>query len=201
MIMTRPMIRTISTIGSLALFLGAAPATQPAACCDVVAVKTVLLSAPATQPAGDARDAAALFAKLVGMAGTWTGDAMGTPCTVEYTVTGGGSALVENTAMHGGMTTMYTLDHTAAGDRILMTHYCAAGNQPRMSATGMTGTPTGDTAQFKFVDATGMTSANDPHMHDLSVTFMPDGGVTQDWTMYRDGKEAGVVTIKLKKSV
>jgi hypothetical protein len=190
-------IRTISTIGSLALLLGTAPATQPAAdCCATPSAAVALLAAagPATQPAGEAHDAAALFDKLAGLAGTWTGEANGgAKVKFEYTLTGGGTTLVENQDIHGGMMTMYSLD----GDRVVMTHYCGTGNQPRMAASGLAG----ETAEFKFVDATGMKDANDAHMHELAITFAADGTLQQDWTLYADGKPTGVVTIKLKKSV
>ena len=99
--------------------------------------------------------------------------------------------------MHGGMMTMYTLDHTPAGDRVVVTHYCAAGNQPRISSPGLAD----GKASFEFLDVTGMNSDADPHMHNLVVTFDADGTVQQDWTMFAEGKDAGVVTITLKRAL
>lgn len=190
---------TVGTFSMLCIlmFVAAAPSAKPvAACCEpTAAARFALAVAPATQPAG--ANAAALFEKLKGLEGKWDGEATGETFTFEYTLTAGGTTVVENQNMHGGMMTMYTLDHGPAGDRVLVTHYCAAGNQPRMSSPGLAD----GRASFEFVDVTGMSSDADPHMHGLKLTFGEDGTVTQDWTMFADAKEAGVVTIKLKKAI
>lgn len=197
-------IRTISlsltAAAALAVVMAAAPSTQPAECCEpTAAVAAAHFTAPSTQPAKGDEDAAALFEKLKSLAGTWNGEAMGQPCKFEYTVTGGGSAVVENQDLHGGMMTVYTLDD--AGDagkpRVIVTHYCAAGNQPRMASTGLTG----DHASFAFLDATGLKSENDPHMHQLALTFNADGSVQQSWTMFVENKAKGTVSVKLKRAV
>lgn len=148
---------------------------------------------PATQPAPKASgDAKALFARIKAMVGKWESQPiMNEVCTVEYTLTGGGSAVVERMTLHGGMTTVYTLD----GDRVLLTHYCAAGNQPRMSATGLAD----GVAEFKFVDITSLKSADAPHMHDLTLTFESDDAANAKWQMYLGGKPAMVAEFQLKR--
>ena len=54
----------------------------------------------------------------------------GQPLEVTFRMTAGGSALMSEIHGHGpeNMITMFHMD----GDRLLMTHYCGAGNQPRM---------------------------------------------------------------------
>ena len=58
------------------------------------------------------------------------------------------------------MITMFNLD----GDRLLMTHYCACGNQPRMVASA---SPDGKTITFDFLDATNLATPDAGHMNRL----------------------------------
>lgn len=160
-------------------------ATDDSCCSGMPKTAVVAAETPATQPAvAGHQDAAALFEKLKGMVGTWVGkDSSGEAVKLEYQLTGAGSAVMEIDPGHGGMTTIWTLD----GDRVLMTHYCAARNQPRMAAKGMDD----GKAHFEFVDASGMKTPNDIHMHEVTYTFTADGKVEQDWTMYKGGKAVG----------
>jgi len=125
------------------------------------------------------------FDQLKKMAGVWQGEADkdGNRSTAIYRVTSGGSAVAE-TLMPGTeheMISLYTLD----GDTIVMTHYCAIGNQPRMRSKG--GTPSNVIA-FDFQDVTGMKSDKDGHMHSLVLTFNDDDHVAAAWQYYVDGK-------------
>ena len=54
---------------------------------------------------------------------------------ISYKVVSGGSALMETIREPNG-TEMVTGFHPD-GDRLLMTHYCSLGNQPRMRADGL----------------------------------------------------------------
>jgi len=84
--------------------------------------------------------------------------------------------------VHGGtdMVTIYCPD----GDRMMMTHYCADNNQPRMRAEPVQG----DVKEmaFSFVDATNLEGPSDGHMHRLVLSFQDSGHFTQEWT-YRQG--------------
>jgi hypothetical protein len=81
------------------------------------------------------------------------------------------------------MVTMFHLDN----NRVLMTHYCGAGNQPRMQANA---SPDGKTITFSFIDGTNMASPKTGHMDHLVIT-MPDADHhTEDWTFVQeDGKQ------------
>jgi hypothetical protein len=71
------------------------------------------------------------FDKLKLLSGSWEGrNSQGEPLSVAYRVTAGGSALMSEIHGHDDMISMFHMD----GDRLLMTHYCGAGNQPRMQA-------------------------------------------------------------------
>ena len=101
------------------------------------------------------------FATLKLLAGNWEGkNNQGQTLRVEFRETAGGSALLSE--IHGqgpeNMISMFHLD----GDRLLMTHYCGAGNQPRMNATL---SPDGKSVIFEFVDATNLSSPEAGHMN------------------------------------
>ena len=81
------------------------------------------------------------------------------------------------------MITMFHLD----GDRLLLTHYCGAGNQPRMKATA---SPDGKTITFDFVDATNLASPQIGHMHRVIFSFPDADHHTEEWIFLQDGKEA-----------
>src|SRR5262249_31085712 len=114
------------------------------------------------------------------------------PCTVTYRVTAGGATVMETMSMgKGEMVTMYSPD----GNDIVLTHYCMLGNQPRMRAAGE---QKPGVLRFTF-DGGGNMKPEDQHMHSLTVTFIDDDHIKQEWTMYGGGKEQGVHTIELTR--
>ena len=95
-------------------------------------------------------DAQKSFDQLKTLVGTWEGKAPdGKTVQVTFRETSGGSALLSEITGHEDMVTMFHLD----GSRLMMTHYCATGNQPRMVGTA---SPDGKTFSFNFVDATNV---------------------------------------------
>ena len=132
------------------------------------------------------------------IAGTWEGKEVegrpGTEVRAEYRVTAAGSAVVEmlfpNTAHE-----MVTVIHKD-GDDLRLTHYCMAGNQPQMKASGM---GDGNQVAFKFVSATNLKSPNDMHMHDVTYTFIDKDTLKSEWVNYTGGKPAGRVVFELKR--
>jgi len=128
-------------------------------------------------------DAHAAFARLKTLEGSWAGKGSeGKPLQVSYRVTSGGSALMSEIHSDEDMITMFHMD----GDRLLMTHYCGAGNQPRMVGTM---SPDGKTVTFNYLDATNLLSAQPGHMERLVVTMIDPDHHTEDWTfLAQDGK-------------
>lgn len=129
-------------------------------------------------------NATAAFEKLKSLAGTWdTTSPEGEPTTVTYKVVSNGSAVMETIShkSEADMISMYTVD----GDRLMMTHYCGIGNQPRMRAS----VPSGDIKElkFSFVDGTNM-KKTDMHMHALDMKFIDDTHVENTWSLYNKGK-------------
>jgi hypothetical protein len=140
----------------------------------------------------------AAFEQLKKLAGKWTGkgECMGTTMdvAVTYKVTSAGSAVME-TVFAGtdhDMVTMYTLD----GDKLILTHYCALGNQPRMKAE-----KSDDPKKlvFKFLDGTNLDAAKDMHMHEGAIEWVDDNHIKSEWTAYVKGKPAGTAKIDLTR--
>lgn len=107
------------------------------------------------------------FNTIKSLTGEWEGKTqMGDPVKVSYRMTAGGSALMSEiqSQMQGKTEDMISMIHMD-GDRLLLTHYCAAGNQPRMQASM---SPDGKSITFDFVDATNLASQDTPHTTQLS---------------------------------
>jgi len=125
------------------------------------------------------------FDTLKALTGNWEGkNNQGQTLRVSFRETAGGSALLSE--IHGqGPKNMISMIHLD-GDRLLMTHYCGAGNQPRMKATLA---PDGKSVIFDFIDATNLASADAGHMNHV-VFAMPDSDHhTEEWTFLDHGKE------------
>ena len=123
------------------------------------------------------------FEELKSLDGSWEGKTPdGHPVQVSYRVTGNGSAIMSEIKGHADMISMFNLD----GERLLMTHYCGAGNQPRMVAST---SPDGKTLTFDFLDATNLASPDAGHMTRL-VLSMPDANHhTEEWIYSDHGKQ------------
>jgi hypothetical protein len=80
------------------------------------------------------------------------------------------------------MISMFHMDN----DRLLLTHYCATGNQPRMVASL---SPDGKSVTFDFLDATNLASPSTGHMNRVVFTVVDANHHTEDWRFIQDGKE------------
>jgi hypothetical protein len=154
-------------------------------------------------------DAKAAFARLKTLTGTWKTKLEGPHAaakakehkdghtdqvTVNFKLTGAGSALLETQFPGTGheMTSVYHLD----GEDLLMTHYCAMGNQPRVKLDRAHSKP--DHLIFVFDGGTNLDPKKDMHIHGLTMTFK-DGQVTSDWEGYMGGKSAGITSFIMTK--
>jgi hypothetical protein len=124
------------------------------------------------------------FQKLETLAGSWQGkNSNGQPVQVSFRVTSGGSAIMSEIQGGEDMVSMIHMD----GDRLLLTHYCGAGNQPRMKATS---SPDGKTITFDFLDATNLASPQAGHMNRVIFTIPDADHHSEEWIFLQDGKEA-----------
>jgi hypothetical protein len=111
-----------------------------------------------------ASDAQKQFEQLKTLVGTWQGIDRGKPVQVQVHISGDGSAIVHETKSGPvGMLTVFYLD----GDRLMLTHFCAAHNQPRMIGKLL---PDGKTIQFDFLDGTNISNSRS-YLRSLSITF------------------------------
>lgn len=125
----------------------------------------------------------ATFERMKSLVGNWTGTMSdGSPATVTYALVSDGSALMERlgAGTKYEMISMYAPD----GDGVMMTHYCAIHNQPRMRADA---TPEGP-LHFSFVDATNLATPNDAHMDSVTISLPEKGAFSQDWSLKAGGK-------------
>jgi hypothetical protein len=89
---------------------------------------------------------------------------------------------------------MVTVYHADGGDLVL-THYCMAGNQPRMRAKN----PTGSRFEFAFDGGTNLDAKRDRHMHSASVEILGADEIRSQWTEHAEGKAATVVKTHLTR--
>ncbi len=135
-------------------------------------------------------DAQKSFDKLKTLAGSWVGQLTTFPpepsvngsfAQFSLRVTSRGNALVHELALSGlpdHPVTMFYLD----GDRLLLTHYCDAGNRPRMVGKI---SPDGKTLEFQFLDLSGGNQKG--HMDHAVFTFIDENHHTEDWTYMMPG--------------
>lgn len=144
----------------------------------------------AREASGDVAVAKAQFERIKSLAGEWTGTygepGQTLPAEIRYRVTGGGSA-VEETMAPGTEFEMVTLYHLDGG-RLMLTHYCAAGNQPRMVARPAAAGGEHATIRFDFLDATNLASSMVGHMHQVEIEFDGANHMESRWTYFKDGK-------------
>jgi hypothetical protein len=151
-------------------------------------IANLLLAAAAVQAAGPKSERpsdAAAFARLKTLAGEWEADTRMGKAHLSYEVIAGGTALVEKETAEKmpAMLTVYHLD----GERLVLTHYCMAGNQPRMQAKAFNA-ESGE-VEFQFLDATNLTSPGAGHMHNATFRLVDNNHLATAWDFYEDGQK------------
>ena len=111
---------------------------------------------------------------------------------IVFEPTAGGSVIIERwmrgDRMHS--LTVYHLD----GERLIATHYCPQGNQPRLAATPS------DSGEIRltFLDATGL-DPDESYQHDLSLARNADGTVSRAesyWGPEGAGEESTLTLVR-----
>jgi hypothetical protein len=168
-----------------------------------LALTALVLSflAPTAMAAHEGHDASAPSAldPLKKLEGEWVGKAgaSGGPMgetSVTYRVTAAGSAVIE-TQFPGSNHEMVTV-YTVEGGQLALTHYCAAGNQPRMKQRK--GTAANELV-FDYTGGPGINVKADMHMHAAKMTFVDDDHIRCEWTAYEKGKVGHVMTFELER--
>jgi hypothetical protein len=155
-------------------------------------------------------DAQKSFDQLKTLAGNWQASVTTDPpmkemgdgaiAKVSLRVTSRGNALVHemSEAAAGDDPTRY--DHPVTmlyldGNRLLLTHYCDAGNRPRMAARTSFD---GKTVEFDFLDVAGSTEYG--HMQHAVFTVIDVNHHTEDWTYLMPGDKPMRAHFDLKRA-
>ena len=150
---------------------------------------------PAAQAMTPAR---AAFEKIKALAGDWTSKSTkGWTETENYQVIAGGSVVMNlSYGAHPDewMATMFHMD----GERLMLTHYCVAKNQPRLRATEFS--VDGKKVIFTFQDATNLPSRDKGHMDKHAMMFDGPDRLRTQWTWYQDGKESWMEEIEHRRA-
>ena len=151
----------------------------------------------AAQSDASKSDAQKSFDQLKTLAGTWHATITTDPPVkemgdgkmgdVSLRVTSRGNALVHEMGESGKQDDPTKYDHPVTmfyldNDRLILTHYCDAGNRPRMAARV---SPDGKTLEFDFLDVAGNTQYG--HMEHALFTFIDANHHTEDWTFKLKG--------------
>lgn len=141
-------------------------------------------------------DAQRSFDTMKTLAGTWKGPVSvdppekamdADPMLISLRVTSRGNAIVhemkdpskpDDPTKYDDPITMFYVDN----DRLLLTHYCDAGNRPRMSGKV---SPDGKKVEFDFVDLSGSNQYG--HMYHALFTIVDANHHTEDWTYLQPG--------------
>ncbi|MBK7404576.1 MAG: hypothetical protein IPJ41_08045 [Phycisphaerales bacterium] len=140
---------------------------------------------------------AEMLGQIASLAGDWQSpDEDG---TTTFAVTSAGSAVRE--IMFPGqpheMTNVYHMD----GPRLVITHYCASGNQPRMVASRPEHTSEGTQYHFVFDSVTNLRSRDEHFMGDMTLALLDDGTIREEWRAYdRAGKLGEPVVFRLSRA-
>jgi hypothetical protein len=128
-------------------------------------------------------DAKAAFDRLAALVGEWEGDNSMGKSHITYELIAGGTVLLERERGERmpTMLTMYHLD----GDRLMLTHYCAAGNQPRMQARSFDAAA--GVLRFEFLDATNL-AKDGGHMRNATLRFVDKDHLSAVWEFFSGGE-------------
>jgi|SRR5450432_2279818 hypothetical protein len=155
-------------------------------------------------------DAQKSFDQLKTLAGSWQGPVTTDPpqpgmgngslTQVSMRVTSRGNSLTHEMTEAGKPDDPAHYDHPVTmlymdGDRLLLTHYCDAGNRPRMVART---SPDGKTVEFDFLDVSGGEQYG--HMHHALFTIIDANHHIEDWTYMMPGDKPMHARMDLKRA-
>lgn len=171
-------------------------------------IATALISLLAYAGAASADDPVTVhdvFDRLKGLEGTWQGTASGgseaeaqaeVQVTHVFEASAAGTVVMETMNPESPdheMINMYHLD----GNELVLTHYCASGNQPTMKLAQPASV---QELRFDFTGGTNLDPAKDVHIHAAHLVLVDADTLESSWTGYKEGKEAGVRTFLLKRA-
>lgn len=124
----------------------------------------------------------AAFERMKSLAGKWKGQTCVGLMTTEFRVIAGGSVIEERFAESTPMEMLSTY-HDVNG-QLVMTHYCALRNQPRMRLVKSAA----NSLTFDFMPTPGLNPVKDQHMHGATYTFVDANHVKVEGVSWKNGK-------------
>jgi hypothetical protein len=166
------MTRTMTAAAALACLLAGRPAS------------------PDPSAAAPSLDGKGALQRLKALAGEWQGHMTtedGPPMIVRYEV-GSGGTIVKETLFPGSDHEMLSVYHLVGGE-LVMTHYCAMGNQPKMKLN-RAASNAGELV-FDFDGGTNFDPAKDTHIHSGRISLADPNRVVAEWAHFTGGKQTG----------
>ena len=150
-------------------------------------------------------DGPGAFEQLKALGGTWRGGIAGEGAEAdsaatlevvhEFRVSAAGTVVMETMGpgSEHEMINMYHLD----GADLVLTHYCAGGNQPTMKLD--LAASTDQTLVFAFTGGTSLDPEVDEHIHSAELTFKGANELDSAWTANKGAEEVGVTRFHLQR--
>ncbi len=161
--------------------------------------------AQAAQPAQPVPpEGKAAYEKLKSLAGAWEGTLTTVPvepsvegmtAKVWLRVTSRGNAIVHELKPSGIPDNPITMLYLE-GERLMLTHYCDAGNRPRMEARL---SPDGKTVEFDFLDVGNYSPKQGGHMQHARFITIDEDHHVEEWTFRLEGRPAVVARFDLRR--
>jgi len=154
--------------------------------------------------AADGVTAQQVFDRLATLSGEWNGSAKGegeAEAEGEHSVhhvfeLSAANTVVMETMNPGGAHEMINMYHVD-GDDLVMTHYCAGGNQPTMKVKLEESSL--DHLVFEFTGGTNLDAATDNHIHDAAIHWNDDGTLLSTWRAFGNGEPVGNMEFTLSR--
>lgn len=144
------------------------------------------------KPAYNVQPAPEILKHFLALEGEWQGthknhEGIDESIKLVYRTVSGGTA-IEERIFAGTPQEMVTMYHGNGKEEIVMTHYCALGNQPRLKLSQTDGKQ----FEFNFLDGVGIDRETTGHMGGMKITLIDDNTILQEWAYYEDGEEKSV---------
>lgn len=88
------------------------------------------------------------------------------------------------------MVNMYYRD----GDDVLVTHYCAGGNQPTLR---LVATPKAGVVQLEYANISNMITMDDEHMHEGQYQWLGPDRLKTEWRSFKAGRLSDTTRLEM----
>lgn len=173
-----------------------------------VACACIVLLTPVSPVGAGTLTAQDAFEQLKGLAGTWEGEPEGEGAEAEAEAKASGSVTHDIQVSAAGTVVMETMgpgtDHEMInmyhldGEDLVLTHYCAGGNQPQMRLNRADSSQ--DLLIFDFAGGTNLDPAVDNHIHSARIELVDSDHLESIWKAHAGGEEVATMTFHLARA-